>query len=149
MSLDATAASARYAPWLWLLLALFVVRVVAQPLALIVHAGFLPPFEEWQSGAVPYPILVVAQVLIILWLWRTAARFTGGRVVPRRRLGAIMLALGGIYFLTMVVRLVLGLTLLSEQRWFASPIPTVFHLVLATALLLYGHFHFRYGIDRQ
>jgi len=135
----------RYAPWLWLMSALFLVRVIAQPLALVVHAGFLPSFDRWQSGAVPYPYLLATQVLIILWLGRTAAQFSRGAVVARRQLGAIMLALGGIYFVTMVLRLLLGATVLSEHYWFARPIPTVFHLVLATAMLLYGHFHFRHG----
>ncbi len=149
MSPQTAVASARHATWLWLLLALFVVRVVAQPLALIVHGAILPPFDDWQSGAVPYPMLVVAQTLIIVWLWRTAGRFADAREVPRRRRGAIMLGLGGVYFLAMVGRLVMGATLLREQRWFASPIPTAFHLVLATTLLVYGHFHFRYGVERQ
>ena len=31
----------------------------------------------------------------------------------------------------MAVRLVLGATLLGYERWFASPLPTFFHLVLA------------------
>lgn len=56
-----------------------------------------------------------------------------------------MLAFGGIYFTTMLVRLVLGLTILSTNRWFSSILPTMFHLVLASYLLVYGHFHFRYG----
>jgi hypothetical protein len=54
-----------------------------------------------------------------------------------------MLVLGGLYFATMLVRLVLGLTVLSTSRWFSSVLPTMFHLVLASYLLLYGHFHFR------
>lgn len=145
MPTRATDASRRYAPWLWLMLCLFMFRVAAQPLALVVHTGFLPRFDSWQSGAVPYPYLVASQLLIILWLGRTAAQFSRGTVVARRRLGAIMMALGGAYFLTMIARLVLGATWLRENYWFASPIPTVFHLVLATAVLLYGHFHFRHG----
>jgi hypothetical protein len=42
----------------------------------------------------------------------------------------------------MLVRLILGLTVLSGQRWFASPVPTLFHLVLAAYVLLFGHFHY-------
>ena len=134
-----------YARWLWLFTALFVVRVIAQPLALLTSAPFLPPFESWHSGALPYPILAVTQVLIVAWLARMARRFSTGEVVPRRRLGIWMLALGGTYFATMLVRLLLGATMLSSSRWFSSTLPTMFHLVLASYLLVYGDFHFRHG----
>ncbi len=134
-----------YAPWLWLLLGLFIVRVLAQPIALLTSAPFLPPFESWHSGVLPYPALVVAQLLIIVWLARTAWRFSRGEVVPSFRLGVWILAFGGVYFATMLVRLVLGLTVMSTNRWFSSALPTTFHLVLASYLLVYGHFHFRHG----
>ena len=139
--------SRRYAPWLWLLLGLFTVRVLAQPIALRVDTPLLPRFESWHSGVLPYPLLVLAQLVIILWLARTAWMFSTGAIAPRHRFGALMMALGGVYFASMVARLLLGATVLSHERWFASPLPTVFHLVLAAYLLVYGHFHWRYGSD--
>jgi hypothetical protein len=36
---------------------------------------------------------------------------------------------------------------LSERRWFASPLPTFFHLVLATYVALYGWYHLRHGVE--
>ena len=137
--------SKTHAQWLWLLLAIFVVRVIAQPLALILETPLLPRFESWHSGVLPYPALVVAQLLIIAWFARTSSRFGNGEVVPRRRRGVFFLFFGSVYFLTMFARLVLGLTVYRESRWFTSYIPTVFHLVLASWLLLYGHYHYRYG----
>jgi hypothetical protein len=139
--------SQRYAPWLWLLLGLFTIRVLAQPLALRVESPLLPRFESWHSGLLPYPILVVTQVLIILWLVRTVWSFSTGGVSARSRFGALIMVLGGVYFGVMMIRLVLGATLLSHERWFASPLPTLFHLVLAAYLCVYGHFHWRYGSD--
>jgi hypothetical protein len=141
-----TNASADYAPWLWLLLGLFIVRVIAQPLSLVIDSQLLPPFESWHGGVLPYPLLLAAQLLIIAWFARTAWRFGNGDVVPRYRLGVWMLVLGSVYFLTMLSRLFLGLAVLRESRWFSAYLPTAFHLVLATWLLLYGHFHFRYGV---
>jgi len=135
----------RYAVWLWLLLGLFLFRVVAQPLTLLVHSRFLPPFESWYSGALSYPALIVSQLLILIWLLYTSRQFTNGDVKASARLGVTMLIFGAAYFILMLLRLVLGTTLLSGQRWFASPVPTFFHLVLATYLLVYGHFHFYYG----
>jgi hypothetical protein len=119
--------------------------VIAQPLALLIHSQLLPPFESWHGGVLPYPLLLATQVLIIAWFARTAWRFGKEGVVPRYRLGVWMLALASAYFGTMLARLVLGMTVLSESRWFSARLPTAFHLVLATWVLLYGHFHFRYG----
>jgi hypothetical protein len=134
-----------YAVGLWPLLLLFAVRVVAQPMALVVHSPVLPPFESWHSATLPYSLLLASQITILLVLGWTTWHFTIGDVKPRRGAGTLALALGGLYFATMAVRLVLGFTALSHLRWFASPIPTVFHLVLATSLLLYGRFHYVYG----
>jgi len=134
-----------YARGLWVLLALFVVRVIAQPIALLTSAPFLPPFESWHSGVLPYPALVAAQLLIIAWLARVAWRFSWGDVTANYRLGVWMLVFGGFYFCVMLARLALGLTIMSTNRWFTSILPTVFHLVLASYLLVYGHYNFRYG----
>ena len=90
-------------------------------------------------------MLLATQLLIIAWFARTARRFGKSHVVPRYRLGAWMLVLASVYFLTMLFRLLLGLTVFRESRWFSSYLPTTFHLVLASWLVLYGHFHFRYG----
>jgi len=124
---------------------MFAFRVVAQPLALVVHSPLLPSFESWHSGALPYGVLLAAQFAILLALGWTAWRFTIGDVDARRAVGVLALSLGGVYFATMMARLVLGLTALGHLRWFASPIPTVFHLVLATSVFLYGRFHYIYG----
>ena len=141
--------SRRYAPWLWLLLGLFTIRVLAQPIALRVDTPLLPRFESWHSGLLPYPVLVLSQAAIVLWLSCTAWMFTTGAIAPRFRLGVVMMALGGVYFAAMVIRLLLGATVFGDDRWFASPLPTVFHLVLSAYLLLYGHFHWRYGSERR
>ncbi len=48
----------------------------------------------------------------------------------------------------MVVRLVLGLTVMSSHYWFANHLPTVFHLVLASFMGITGAFHLRYAASR-
>ena len=45
----------------------------------------------------------------------------------------------------MVVRLMLGLTVLSSHYWFANHLPTFFHLVLASFMLVAGAFHLRHS----
>ncbi len=138
-------ASGGYATGLWLLLTLFAVRVVAQPLALLVSAPFLPPFDSWYSGVVPYPLLLGSQVAILALLAVGARRVSSGAAPLRRRTGLILLFVGAVYFASMALRFILGMTILQEHAWFGRTIPAAFHLVLATYVLLYGHFQFRYG----
>jgi hypothetical protein len=138
-------ASQPYTKWLWLCASLFAFRVVAQLVALLFKPNFLPTFESWHGGVLPYPLLLSTQILIFIWLARTAWLFSRSNVYPHRRLGVGIIILASLYFLVMLLRLLLGLTILSEHRWFASFLPAFFHLVLANYLFLYGHFHFRHG----
>jgi len=124
--------------WLWILSALFALRVAAQPLAIVVDAAVLPRFESWHSGLLPYPLLLGTQLLILAWLVTTATRVSRGAVQRSPMFGRLVLGVAAVYGLTMLTRLVLGATVLSEVRWFASSVPTVFHLVLAGYLFVYG-----------
>ena len=45
----------------WLLLCLFVLRVLGQMLVAFRRVSFLPPMEQWQSGLVPYHVLLAMQ----------------------------------------------------------------------------------------
>jgi hypothetical protein len=134
-----------HAPVLWLLLFLFALRVVAQPLSFVMNAPWLPPFEAWQSGAVPYPFLLASQMAILAVFVPGTRDLAGGVARLTRRTGILLLALGSTYFMGMVVRLTLGLTTMRGHSWFDRPIPTFFHLVLAVSVLVYGHFQYRYG----
>jgi len=130
----------RYAGVLWLLTGLFAFRVAAQPAALAFDR-LLPSFNSWDGGVLPYPVLLATQLVILGWLARTAWRFSTGRITPRPSIGRAALAIGGVYFGAMFLRLLLGATVLRDVRWFASPLPAFFHLVLATYLLVYGYCH--------
>jgi hypothetical protein len=134
---------------LWLLTALFAFRVVAQPLSAVVHLPILPPFESWHSDTLPYPMLLASQLVILAALAWTTTRLAKGTVSPRRSEGGVAMAIGSLYFASMSARLVLGLTVLEHHRWFASPVPTLFHLALAAWLWLYGRFHWVHGPYRQ
>ncbi len=140
-----TKASQPYAKWLWLCAGLFAFRVAAQLAALLFKPNFLPAFESWHGGVLPYPLLLTTQILILICLAWTAWKFSQNFVYPSRRLGIAIISIASFYFLVMSFRLLLGLTILSEQRWFASYLPAFFHLVLACYLFLYGHFHYRHG----
>ena len=64
---------------LWVLLTLFVLRVVGQLLVVSSLAPFLPPMDEWQSGLLPYPLLLASQLLIIGVLATVCVQFSRGR----------------------------------------------------------------------
>ena len=134
----------RYATVLWILLALFCLRVVGQMLVAFLHVGFLPPMEEWYSGLMAYRWLLPSQFLIIFLYAKISIDFRRGRgflVVPRRGLGTGLLIFGSLYFLAMIARYVIRMTLLPEERWFGGTIPIFFHLVLASFLLVLGWYH--------
>jgi len=135
----------RYSVVLIALLSIFCFRVFSQLLQKFYPVGFLPPFEDWQSGAVPYWLLVVAQFLIILVCLIVILKISLGRVIPRNRTGKICLFLGAIYLMVMLFRLIVGLTIAPEHSWFGARIPTFFHTVLASFLVTVGVFHYQHG----
>jgi uncharacterized protein len=125
---------------LWVLLGLFVIRVVGQILVGldVLHAGGLVrPWDEWQSGLLPYPWLLVSQLLIVVTLAKASADVSRGRgyfARPNRTLGKGLILFGCVYAFGMGIRYWLqgGLS-----------IPIIFHWVLAGYLVVFGAFHLR------
>ena len=138
----------RYALSLGVLLSLFLFRVAAQLLQFLHPVDLLPPFESWQSGALPYGWLLFSQLLIVAVFSRILMLFAKRTLVGDRKVGKWLLSTGATYGTIMAFRLVAGLTFASEVHWFAVKLPTLFHLVLASFLLTLGHFHYRFGHDR-
>lgn len=130
-----------YVVTLSILLALFCFRVLAQLLQSFIEIPFLPPFDAWQSGAVPYEALLASQILIIVFYGWILRRLVLGRMQPSRRQGRVFFVIGLVYFSVMVVRLLIGVTGLSEHHWFRSYLPTLFHFVLSGYLIVVGYFH--------
>jgi hypothetical protein len=107
--------------------------------------GFLPPFESWESGALPYWLLLLSQAVIILVCAGVIWRLHAGLTMPSARTGGVFLVIGGLYFGLMCMRLTIGLTVAPDHYWFSARLPTVFHLVLAGFILVYGKFHMTAG----
>ena len=131
----------RYFSWLLLLFALFCLRVAGQLLQLLWPQDFLPSFEAWDSGALPYWALLSAQLVIVAVMIRVLAKVRRNAFRPSRRASLILLVLGSAYLAVMVFRLIAGQTFLAHNIWFASTLPTLFHFVLAAFLLLVGCIH--------
>ncbi len=56
--------------------------------------------------------------------------------------------LGLLYFMAMAFRLVIGFAVAPNHPWFGALIPAFFHLVLASFMMLVGHFHHTGGGSR-
>lgn len=130
----------RYFPWLLALIGLFVFRVLAQLVQSLTPLPWLPPFEAWHGAVLPYPLLLACQIVIIAALAVIIWRVGSDRVVPRPWKFRLCFVLGVPYFLFMAFRLAAGLTFLSDHPWFAKSLPAFFHIVLASFLLLLGHY---------
>lgn len=126
---------------MWLTGGAFAVRVVAQPAAALTGVPFLPSFESWQSGAAPYALLLAAQIAILAWMARTARRVGRGAERPSATRGRLIGGVAAAYCAVMLARLVLGLTRFAGHWWLDAPLPTVFHLVIASYLAVYAHYH--------
>ena len=116
---------------LWTCIALFAARVVGQIEVWLVAPEWLPEMDAWYSGLLPYPVLLPAQILILMVMsvvaWNRRIR-TGrfARTNPRAAAGLRLFAL--IYFAAMVARLAL--------QGMEHAIPIAFHWVLALFVLV-------------
>jgi hypothetical protein len=122
---------------LWILLTLFVLRVLGQLLVVNDLAPFLPPMDEWQSGLLPYPVLLASQIAIGAVLATVCIQFSRGKgyfVRPHAWLATPLWLVGWLYAIGMVVRY----AILRRDL-----IPVTFHIVLATFLLVVAHEHRR------
>ena len=123
---------------------LFALRVFGQALVGIGAAGFLPPFERWYSGLVPYWLLLPVQIAMLVVMLRIVydfARGDGYFVTLKPRTGRVLRVLGCLYFVAMVVRYAVTMGRHPELRWITGTIPIWFHMVLAAFIFTLGHFH--------
>ena len=129
-------------------------NIVTQPLGLALFwlaamaASFLPPFERWYSGLLPYSLLLPAQIALNVLMLKIVADFArrdGYFVRLKPRTGVVLQVLAGIYALFMVVRYVLTMALHPELRWFTGTIPIWFHFVLAAFIFTLGRYALRHN----
>lgn len=136
-----TVRSSAYVTALWVLVFLFCLRVVGQLVQVLSPVAWLPPLSAWQGSKLPYAILLACQLVIIFIMICVSRRHASGSVQRRTSLGKWLLFWGAFYSLAMAARLIIGLADLSGHVWFHKPIPAIFHLVLASFVLLLAAFH--------
>jgi len=130
------------APVLWLLTALFAVRVAGQVLVAVRSPSWLPPMSEW--NLVPYRLLLPAQLAILgvmSWIDASFSTSSGPPVERAEVFGWLLVGFSAVYAGAMAIRYVIRMRNRPAARWFGGTIPIVFHLVLATYLYALGNFH--------
>ena len=130
------------APVLWLLTALFAVRVAGQVLVALRNPPWLPPMDEW--NIVPYRLLLPVQLGILgvmVWIDASFSTTSGPPVHRLEAFGWLLIVFSGLYAGAMAIRYVIRMRRRPGARWFGGTIPIVFHLVLATYLYALGSFH--------
>ena len=123
---------------------LFILRVLGQILVALFHPPFLPAMNEWYSGLVPYPILLVCQVGIIYLFGKICMDFAGlgGHFsVPDKKLAILLTRCGTLYFSAMLIRYALLIGTHPQALWVTGCIPTAFHMVLASYILVLSDYH--------
>jgi hypothetical protein len=127
-------------PLLWLLLALFVLRVAGQAMVAYFDVQWLPPMERWYSGLMPYEYLLPSQIVLIVLMAKICSDFTRRRgffVQPRRFFATYWLWFGWVYLAVMVARLPVQLYLTPG----VALIPIPFHWALASFVIAVGLWH--------
>ena len=122
---------------MWILFALFVLRVLGQALVVFLDVQFLPPMQAWYSGLMPYKYLLPSQIVIIAVMAKICADFSrehGFFFKPKKFFSTAWLWFGYLYLAAMIARAVL--------LW-DRPIPIVFHWVLAAFVITVGLSHRR------
>jgi hypothetical protein len=120
---------------LWACTGLFLLRVLGQLEVVLMAPAWLPPMEQWYSGLLPYPLLLPAQILILMLMTGlTVNEMRSPQIVQRRWNWLRDLAL--FYFGAMVLRLILQFLRGAEGVIAAGGIPVAFHWVLALFLLV-------------
>jgi hypothetical protein len=129
---------------LWLLTFLLSLRVLGQVGVVLWRPRWLPPMAQWQSGLVPYRLLLPAQIVVLTLMSSAAADFfrgTGAFVEPKWEVGWAVVWFSYAYAGAMAVRYVIRMARRPDQRWLGGTIPIVFHTVVAAFLWVFGHYH--------
>jgi hypothetical protein len=133
-----------YAPFLWLFTALLVCRVAGQIIVVLFSPRWLPPMHQWQSGLLPYPVLLAAQACVLTLMLAISADFSRGSglfVEPHPYAGAFVVWFSWAYASGMVFRYINRMTRRPDQRWLGGTIPIVFHTLVAAFLWTFGRYH--------
>ncbi len=134
----------KHGPILALITALFACRVLGQALVAFLGVTWLPAMEHWHSGLVPYPTLLIVQLLMLILMIKIAGeiwRGAGFFAELRPHWAEFLIKFSAAYVGIMVLRYILTMIEHPEMRWFGPTIPIFFHFVLAGFVYVLGRYH--------
>lgn len=117
---------------LWTCVGLFLLRVLGQVEVLLIAPAWLPAMDYWYSGLLPYPLLLPAQIVLLMLMTGLVVQQMLRPPPVRNWLTIASL----IYFAVMVLRLIIQLARGADSFLAAGGIPIVFHWVLALFLFV-------------
>lgn len=123
---------------LWICVGLFFLRVIGQVEVLLLSPAWLPPMNDWYSGLLPYPLLLPAQIALLMLMSVLVVRemIAGQSTLARSaRWRTWIRGFAIVYFAVMLSRLVIQLFRGADDVIAAGGIPVAFHWVLALFLL--------------
>lgn len=121
---------------LWVCLGLFLLRVLGQLEVLLVAPAWLPAMEYWYSGLLPYPVLLPAQIVLLMLMTGVVVREMLGADRARASNRNWLTVISLVYFAAMLLRLVIQYARGADGLLAAGAIPVAFHWVLALFLLV-------------
>jgi hypothetical protein len=132
-----------YTAFLILFTLLLFGRVIGQLIVYLYSPRWLPAMDEWQSGLLPYPVLLASQAVVLTFMTLICADFARRRGFffdPHPRGGVFSVWFAYVYFGGMVFRYIVTMTRRPERRWFGGTIPIVFHSIMAAFLWTWGKY---------
>jgi len=133
-----------HGPLLALLTFLFALRVVGQALVAFFGVTWLPAMEQWFSGLIPYPTLLIIQLLMLMLMVKVTGEIWRGKgtfASPRPHWSQFLIKFSAVYAAAMVLRYALTMILRPDKRWLGDAIPIIFHFVFAGFIFVLGHYH--------
>ena len=131
--------------YLSLFTVLLFLRVVGQIVVALRAPRWLPPMGQWQSGLLPYPVLLLGQAIVLtlmVWICVDFMRGAGFFIEPRRPEGGRGIVwFSRVYFGAMILRYIIWMWRRPDQRWIGGTIPIIFHSVVAAFLYTFGRYH--------
>lgn len=124
--------------------ALFACRVLGQALVAFLGVTWLPAMQHWYSGLIPYPALLIVQLLMLILMIKIVGeiwRGVGFFAELRPHWSDFLIKFSAAYAGLMVLRFVLTMIERPDMRWFGPAIPIFFHFVLAGFVYVLGRYH--------
>ena len=103
------------------LAALFILRVYAQLVQVSFQVDWMPEFDGWHSGMLPYPILFVFQLCIIGCMIQLMRAVRKDTIRPRRWKYRACFIFGGPYFVFTLFDWAAALAVLAEDPSYPRP----------------------------